>query len=146
MIHAVHLLLQAYIEAGYFDPGMKSALSFQKMLRQKAAHEKQKAELMEGMHAFDSTLDQAVVNGWEQAERITSYLSFLEQLIRNEETETGKQEIRNAIAQSQSLHRAVKALNRWCEVEDRYDEAVVTQAERWREGLELWSHSNLDRS
>lgn len=138
LTHGIHMLLEAYFEAGYYDPDLKAQLSYQKMIRARANHEKMKMQLTENMHSFDNMLDQAVVAGWEQADRIIEHLEFLGDLLHNEPTESGKQDLRATMGRSQSLFRALEALNRWCEVEGRFDEETVEQARKWQDGLAPW--------
>ena len=137
MLHAVHMLLEAYIKAGYFDSNLKSELSSQKILRSRAAQARRKQRLYEDSHAMDDALDRAVVLGYSSADVITDYLTYVEDLIRNEPTNSGKQEIRDIVGQSQSVYRAVNALHRWGQADLLGDEDME-QAKRWVDGLAEW--------
>ena len=130
--HSVYALLAAYVGAGYPNAALGEELAYVRSLRSQAYRARRRAEIRDNFHQYDDELEAAVKNGdWEY---ISKHLGWLEAVLKGAPSEGQRQEIRIALVQSLSLHRAINAQVRFPLLLSE----VASQAERWRAAMEDW--------
>ena len=130
----MYALLAAYVGAGYPNAALGEELAYVRSLRSQAYRARRRAEIRDNFHQYDDELESAVRNGdWEY---INKHLSWLEAVLKGAPSEGQRQEIRVALVQSLSLHRAI---NTQVRLEEHMPSEAVMQAERWRAAMEEWN-------